>query len=293
MNNVDIIQITTKDKILHEGIYVEPVNKTKKALLYIHGLTSAFYHNLTLQDELIQQCRKNGIGYASFNNRGHDAIAYAHKLDASQEKGIRYITIGAGNEHFEESILDIDSGISFLLERGYTSIYLIGHSTGANKVCFYAGQVKNKKVKGVILASPISDRLDPGDKNQCMKRIYLKVLIALGFGDKLFTNITFFPITPKRALSLIEPGSIEDVFDYGEKQPKLTTFCNITIPLLIVLADHDEHADRPIKNIQNTFDMYANSSQYSSCVIDGTMHGFEGKEKEFAKKVVDWIKKLH
>lgn len=287
--NYSLVEITTKDGLIHQGVYVEPPKKSKTAILFVHGLTSAFYHNLKLQSVLIEASGKKGIGYAAFNNRGHDFITSTYVVDKTSPKGKRHITIGAGVEDFSLCIDDIDAGVSFLKEKGYSSIILIGHSTGANKVCYYIGIKKDHQVTGVVLASPISDRLTPALKYAFLKRLLLRFLIGLGFGDKLFTNLNFFPVTPRRALSLLEPHSEEDIFDYGDKHPQMSVYSQIIIPMSVVFGEADEYADRPIKSIKQVFDKYQQSKHYQSTIISGALHGFDGKEKKFSRNIIDWI----
>lgn len=289
MKRVDIVEITTKDGLIHQGVYAASPKKSNTAILYVHGLMSAFYHGLTVQNVLVEACEKRGIGYAAFNNRGHDFIASTYVVDKTSPRGKRHIIIGTGVEDFSSCLDDIDAGISFLKKKGYSSIILVGHSTGANKVCYYMGTKNDDRIKGVVFASPLCDRLNPTVKYIFFKRLLLKFLIGLGLGDKLFTNLTFFPITPRRALSLVEPYSDEDVFDYGEKQPRLAAFKNIRKPLLILFGENDEYTDRPVKLIKQVFDRYQKSKHYQSAIISGAIHGFDGKEKEFSRNIVDWI----
>lgn len=305
MNGVDIVEITTKDGLVHQGVYAVPSSfmkdpgitktsagmpkKSKTAILFIHGLTSAFYHQLPLQTVLIEACRKKGYGYASFNNRGHDFLASTYKVDLTHPKGKRHVTIGAGVEHFSSCISDIDAGVTFLNQRGYTSVILIGHSTGANKVCYYIGTQDDKRVQGVVLAAPVSDRLYPALHYLPLKRLFLTILVYLGFGDRIFTNINYFPITPRRALSLIAPHSDEDVFDYGEKNPRMHYYAMIRLPLLVLWGAHDEYADRPVSSIQKVFDAYTHSTNYTSVILSETTHGFDGKEKECVRVICNWI----
>jgi len=296
MKNCTLVEITTKDGLIHQGMYVAPDSpsalggrKSKTAILYVHGLTSAFYHELPLQDAIIRECSSKGYGYASFNNRGHDFVAGGYIADKHVPKGKKHTTMGAGVEEFSKSIFDIDAGITFLEHKGYTSVILVGHSTGANKVCYYGGTVKDNRVKGIVLASPMSDRLDPVCRNNFFKRLFLKIYIAFGYGDRLYTNLTFFPITPRRVLSLLELHSDEDVFDYGEKSPHMYVYANIKKPMLVIFGEDDEHADRSIQCIQHVFDTKKTTPVYKSIVISKATHGFDGKEDECGKVLVDWI----
>jgi len=254
----ELAEITTKDRLIHQGIFLRPERAGKKALLWIHGLTGKFYGDPTLMNLFAEECAKNNMAFAAFNNRGHDIIS-------SMRKEREYVTIGAGNEIFEESIFDIDAAISYLGHQGFDQIILAGNSTGANKTCYYAGSTQDQRVVGVVLAGPISDRLS----------VRLNATIPMGF-------------TAVRVQSLMSPNSTEDVFNYGDETHVLTTFQNITAPTLVVLAGNDEFVDRPIETIRKAFDTHTGSKQYRSVIIPDATHGYEGKQQELVRTVVDW-----
>ena len=65
-------------------------------------------------------------------------------------------------------------GNRFLIAKGYDEIVLIGHSTGANKACYYAAAENNSHVISVILSGPISDRLSAPDAKKTPS-IYEKI----------------------------------------------------------------------------------------------------------------------
>lgn len=291
MKQYFLTEIVTKDKLIHQGIYFEPKKKIKRAILFVHGLTSTFYGQLALYDAILEECGEIGVGFAAFNNRGHDLIAGIKKVDPSVGKGYTRVSGGAGCEKFEECIFDIDAGIDFLVGQGYSEIILVGHSTGASKACYYAGTIRNNKVLSVILLSPVSDRLDPAqDKETLPKKLrFMKKLIADGRGDEVLIGYHFFPCTPKRFLSLYAPLSNEDVFDYGDRHPELKVFSQIKMPLLVVLGDKDEFLDRPVENVMREYDSHAQAKTYKSIVVKNALHSYGGHEKEVARHIAEWL----
>lgn len=290
----ELVETVTKDGLIHQGMVSRPQRVGKKALLWVHGLTGRFYGDVKLMNLLGEACAKDGIAFASFNNRGHDVVSGIRKVDPNEPTGYMHVTGGASSEVFEESVFDIDAGISYLAEQGFDHVILAGHSTGANKVCYYAGNTHDPRVIGVVLAGPTSDRLSAHtdtehyDENIQM----LKDLIEKGKGDALLTKMHWFPITANRAWSLLAPNTKEDVFNYGDDKDTLTVFQNITAPLLVVLSENDETADRPVTEIKKVFDAHAGAKKYTSIIIPDATHGYEGKQDEFVHTVVEWAKTL-
>jgi alpha-beta hydrolase superfamily lysophospholipase len=294
MKQFYLTEIITKDKLQHQGIYFEPKKKGMRALLWHHGLSAQFYSGIPLYEAAADACAREGWGFAHFNSRGHDLIAGVHKMDGTPPYGYSYYPAGAGQEKFEECVFDIEAGIDFLVTQGYQEIILVGHSTGANKVCYYGATQKNPHVAAIVLSGPMSDRLHGiTDYDKFKKDLaHMHELTDEGHGDELLVGYHFFPMTPKRFISLFEPRSVEDVFDYGEEEPKLKYFSQITLPLLVHLAGADEAADRPIEEIQKAFDSHAKSPTYKSVIIPGALHRFNGHETEAVVAIVDWAKTI-
>ncbi len=292
MQKYFLTEISTKDKLIHQGIYFEPSKKSDVAMLWVHGLTSTFYNNLTINNAFAEECERYGWGYASFNNRGHDQLAGIKKVDHRKARGFTRYLAGAGMEVFTDCIYDIDAGITFLYNQGYKKVILVGHSTGANKVCFYAGTRRDIRVTGVVLSSPMSDRLLPFVPNPTKALEDMQKMIDDGHGDQLVLGYHFFPITTRRYVSLMGTRTDEDVFDYGDLKPTMHIYRKIKKPLLVVFGAKDDAADRPIKRIQKVFDAYSCSSLYESIVIPETFHSFEGKEDVFVTSISNWIQKI-
>lgn len=292
MNTISLVEITTKDGLIHQGIFAESVKKSKTAVLWMHGLSGNFYGNVTFTNILIEMCESKGIGFASFNNRGHDSVSGIKKIDASQEKGYTRVVGGAGIERFEECAYDIDAGISFLSKKGFTKIILVGHSTGANKACYYAGTQNDPRVSGVVLASPVNDRLVPKNHVSWVTKSILSIIRAIGMGNSFITLAGPYPVTPNRALSLMTKRSAEDVFDYDDHERGLKVFGQITKPLFVLLGELDESLDRPAFVIKSVYDKKTNAKKYASIIFSDADHGFTGKEKEFSETIIRWVQSL-
>jgi pimeloyl-ACP methyl ester carboxylesterase len=290
--NSTLVEITTKDNLIHQGIFAEPEKKSGPAFLFVHGLSSNFYSNTVRTNMMIEMCGAKGIGFASFNTRGHDTVTGIKKIDTKKESGQTRVTGGAGIERFEECVYDIDAGITFLKQKGFTKIILVGSSTGANKVCFYAGTQNDPRVTGVILVSAVCDHLIPSKDISRFGLIFARILRVLGRGNTFIPFAGSYPVTPNRVLSLMTPHSVEDVFDYDDSEHGLKIFGNVTKPLLIVLGEQDEYMDRPAFVIKAVYDKKSRAKNYAAVIIKGADHGFKGKEKEFGETVIRWVQSL-
>lgn len=294
MKQFYLAEIVTKDKLIHQGIFFRPKRSGKKAILWVHGLSGRFYGDLTMMEQFANVCEKRGWGSASFNTRGHDLISSIHKVDPASPSGFTYVYGGAGYEKFEECVFDIHAGVDFLVTQGFSEVFLVGHSTGALKVAYAEAIKSHPHVTGIILAGGLSDRLGPDvDYITLSKQVQrMEQKVGEGKGDQLIEGLSFFPMTPKRFISLNKKGSREEVFDYGEKNPKMTLLQRIIKPLFIIVSENDEYLDRPAKAVTAVFDKHTKFKHYKSMIFPGANHGFEGKECDFVKTVSDWISGL-
>jgi alpha-beta hydrolase superfamily lysophospholipase len=124
---VSLVRLRTRDGVWLDGVVAEP-SRRRAALIWVHGLGSAFSSGQPLIQELSSRLNAAGIGYFKFNTRGHAVVAGRGKQLA-----------GAAFERFGESVADIRAMVTFATACGYSKIILAGHSTGANKVTPPAG----------------------------------------------------------------------------------------------------------------------------------------------------------
>lgn len=298
MKQFYLAEIATKDKLIHQGIFYPPSSASRrttagKAILWVHGLTDNFYGDLPALEALIERCEIEGWGLASFNTRGHDIVASVKKLDPQHPKGQISVSLGSSYENFADCVYDIDGAMTFLKKQGFLQVILAGISTGANKVCYYAGTQKDPRIAGVILLSPISDVPIESKSRQYKENVkQMKTLVKQRKGESLLSNISYLPLTPKRYLSLFDPGGIEDVFDYYSKQPKLTVFSCIKKPVCVVLAGADEYADRPVLDILNVLQKHHRSTNFQGFIIPNAFHSFNGQEQKVVDTVFRWAMSL-
>lgn len=276
-----LTKIKTRDGITLEGIYVPPKRKGSIALVVVHGLSSRFSSGQTLIKELSSVVSKNNVGYFKFNNRGHDIV----NRDGRGKK-----LQGAGFEKFEDCIFDIEAIIRFAKSLGYKKIILAGHSTGANKVLYYLYKTPDHIVKGLILASPISD-ISAEIQRRGLKTVLKNIKLAQKLKrEKLMPNAAWV-YTARRYLSLYKSGSAEDVFPYHNPNGNWKALKSIRIPTAVIIGSRDQYLDRSAKSLVEIFKKNAvNAKTFFGFVIPGANHSFIKKEKALSTQIIKWIK---
>lgn len=291
---VSLEQITTKDGITLDGAVADAKGKKRVGILFVPGLTSNFSHARALWRGLAAAGKNRGIGVAAFNTRGHDIMAGYRRKRPGEKRG-RYVMLGAAFENFKDCIYDIRAGVRFLKKRGYRTIILAGHSTGSQKSLYYLSQTRDRNVKGLVLAGPVSDisvrRRELGHgftKNIAAAKRFMK---RSGGRTLLPPSITKEFLSAQRYVSLFSPGSPEDVFPYYNPKAEWTALRRIKTPTLVIFGGKDEYLDRSAKETVKTFLAHAPArSRLVTAVIKSAGHNFRGKEKDFANAIIKWIK---
>lgn len=282
-------------------MFFKPKKSSKKALLYVHGLSGNFYGSCKILNAFAEKFDKFGFGLACFNTRGHDVVAGVKKINKKEKSGYERLTLGAAFEKFEDCIFDIEAGVKFLKSKGFTEIIIAGISTGANKTAYYFSKSQNKYAKAGILLSPLCDRSalkkDLGKKFNKKLEVLLKKaekMVALKQGNKIMPqDRNGFTFSANRILSLYTNESNEDAFPYDIPKAKFKTLSKIKKPMLAVFGSADKYLDRLIESIIEIFrENFQKTKKFDSAIIKNASHGYDEKEKELGKLIVDWIKKF-
>src|SRR3989344_1837444 len=248
-----IVQIKTEDGLTLPGLFYE-ARGSKKAAIFLHGNgSSSVFYSDDLKGEQAKALVNKGISYLLFNNRGAHLIKKLNVQDKNRkEKRKRY---GMAYEKIKDCIKDIDGAINFLESKGYKEFYLIGESTGANKICVYNFYKPRNKVSKYILLGGgddtgiYYDQLGKGKFYRLLKEAKEKIrkhkaedVIHELLPDEIFSYQGFYDIA--------NPDGDYNVFPFLEvlkkvelsKKPLFRHFKSITKPSLVVYGEKDKWA---------------------------------------------------
>ena len=145
------IEVVTPEKIQLDGLWFGP-SHPKKAIIFVHGLASTAF-----KTKMARSWVSQSTAVITFGNRGHDKIASVRKI-LRNRKGYKSILAGEAHEIFTDCADDIQGVVNFVKKRGVKEIYLAGHSTGCQKITYWASRKNNQRqVRGLILLAPLSD----------------------------------------------------------------------------------------------------------------------------------------
>jgi pimeloyl-ACP methyl ester carboxylesterase len=279
---VHLARLKTRDGVWLDGVVTEPKRRPGTALVLVHGLGSVFSSAQSLTRELATRLNDAGIGYFKFNTRGHDVVAGRGRHLA-----------GAAYERFVDSVEDIRTVVAFARKCGYRRVVLAGHSTGANKVLYYASRARDRRVVGIILLGPVSDvaaeakrlgRRELGRRVAAAERITRRD--PLGLVPRAWGYWS-----ARRYVSLYRPGEVEDVFPYYRPGARWTALRAVRLPIAAIVGSRDEFLDRPAGELIAAFRQNASRARaFTGAVVPGAGHNFQRRESELADLIVRWIR---
>jgi len=279
-----VIEIVTPKKFALNGLWFGP-KKPKRAIIWIHGLSSSAFSRLAIVDHLIDE----STAVITFNNRGSATVSRV-------SRGEKRFLSGGGAEHFTESVDDIDGAISYAKKAGATEIFLAGHSTGCQKSIYWAHKRKENGVKGIILLAPLSDWTGVATQRNEKKKVTKATREAVSLLKKklpdafLSTDAWVHPITAQRFISLYTPDSVEQsIFPYFDESRSARMYRSVTVPILALFAELDEYADRKAEKIADWFTRHNGSRRFDSVIIPKVGHSFRGEEAAVGKVIREWI----
>lgn len=284
------LRITTEDKLILQGILYSPAQKTGKACLHIHGMAGNFYENRFL-DAMAEGLTNAGYSFMSINTRGHDVIA-DFPIAGPEEK---YKRIGDAYEKFEECLLDIKPAIDYLEQGEYNEVVLCGHSLGAVKVAYYVAKTRDARVKKLILISP-PDMVGLSEKETYHKDLLQQSqkMIQEGRGEELLPMKIWdwYYLSANTYVDLNSRDYPVDVFNtYDKNKPSILS--EIRIPVFAFLGEKDDAAIIPQREALEIIKNKAtNAPSFDIDIIEGASHSYFGKEKEMARGITDWLKKI-
>ncbi len=286
-------EIITPQKAILNGLWCGPSSdkatkgkpkKPKRVIVWVHGLGSSMWSKLGIVEKLVDST----TAVLVFNNRGHDVVA---RISTTGKKRIQG---GAAHEVFTDCVDDIQGAVNLAKQSGAKEIFLAGHSTGCQKSVYWAS--KKRGVRGIILLAPISDYSAEvklrGNKRVVRAALAARALVGRGKKHTLLPeNIWHETLDAQRFLSLYTGKGAEEIFTYWNPAVNPRTLKSVKIPLLTLLAESDEFADRPAKKIEDWFLKYA-KKQDATHVISRVAHSFSGGESRVARLIRDWMKIL-
>lgn len=299
---LELLQFPNTNNIVLPGLLYEPENGTDKVLISLHGNgSSAGFYSVELQNTLGKTLTENEISYLTFTNTGGHLI---QKFDKIVDGKTERIIVGVAYELIKDCISDIDGAINFALSRGYKHIYLIGGSTGANKICVYNYYKERNIIEKYILQGGGDDSgifySIVGDKRFREAFKLCKKSIDDGKGRNFVSKrVSSLPMSYQSLYDQINPDGDYNIFPFYwqinkvkimEKEP-WREIKKITKPTLVIYGDKDEYCYGKVKDCMELIRNAVNRrDNFVFKTITDADHSYFGKRKELVEEIVNFLK---
>ena len=293
------------DKVKLPGLLFQPDQPSDKVAIFLHGLSASVFYTPTWMNAIGQSLTEKGIAFWTFNNRGAYETKSLRIEGESLEKEERFKG-GAFNELIADCVKDIDGAVEYLLSKGFQEFYLIGHSSGANKVCAYDALAKDNPFSKYVLAAPGDDVGIPfaefGSSKFWKTLEYAAAAVSDEKPFKVLPQYTILPgFSAQSAWDLLNPDGQYNTFPFYEATTErigskelFKEYKAMTKPTLTIVGEQDEYAFTA-GGSQGQLDLLmANTSNQMLKVNDFLLvpfadHSFHDAEREFADKVAEWL----
>lgn len=300
--NLELISFETTDRIALPGLLYTPRRRSRKVAIWLHGNGgSSVFYSAKRMNVLGEELTKKGVAFFTFNNRGAETEKTLKRKRGSESE---YVMLGFSHEAIRDCVFDIDGAIRALRERGFNEFYLMGHSTGANKICLYDHRKRKNPVSGYVLLGPGDDvgiYYDGlGEKRFFAALERARAMVAEGKGDKIAPgSIGPLRISWAALLDTIDPDGDYNVFPFLEvltglelsKEKRLfSEFRNLKRRTLVLFGEQDEFCFGDVPRCLTILETFApRKVAFDTGMIGGTGHSFRGKEKELGQRVARWL----
>jgi alpha-beta hydrolase superfamily lysophospholipase len=303
---LELVSVTSSDNIELPGLLYLPEKATKKVAIWLHGMgdSGTFYAPERINALGSALATKN-IALLAFNNRGaHNAKNLRIADEALPEEDRRY----QGGTYYEliaDCVKDIDGAAAFLKQREYSTFYLLGHSTGANKICAYQVRAKHNPFSKYVLAGP-GDDVGGMFKELGAKKFWQALNYAAKFAksEPLRTMPKYsgmYPFSVQSAWDILNPDGAYNTFPFYEctterlgKKRLFDEYQKIDLPTLVIFGENDEYTSTA-GGARQALDLFmkhtsnAMLKQTDFNLVPDADHSFHSAETAFAKQVADWL----
>ncbi len=302
MYNPQLLKFQTTDNLKLPGLLYQPKHKADKVIIWLHGNgSSSIFYSADRMNTIAQHLNQEGIAFFPFNNRGAHYIKTLNKMNDEEDERV---TCGMTYELIKDCVHDIDGSINFLKDQGFKTFYLIGHSTGANKIAVYNFyKPKNEVEKYILLAGGDDTGIyfnELGEKRFKTALKLCKTALEKGRGMKMVPKYLspYFPMSYQSFYDTINPDGDYNVFPFFEamKNTKLSSkelfreYKSINKKTLVLYGEFDEFCYGDVPKCMEILKQEAvHKNKFTFQILSESDHSFSEKDKELAQAITSWL----
>lgn len=280
-----LVYVRSADDLVDGGVLFTSTSSSLKplAIIWVHGWGASFYTPSYVG--IGRALAERGFPTISINTRMHDlANVEKYTLLGKRVRGGGYWGVTS------EDARDIAAWIDYAQHLGYRRVILVGHSAGWSSVARYLADSQDRRVVGVVFASPGVGYSPQPEDPQLMTQA--KKLVDEGNGDDLIQlPHRSYPsyVSAATWLDIAEtPRQDKDFFGIQTPDAAIT---KVTCPVLAFYGSKDDIGG------EKDLDLLTSSvrrlprgpSSVNTAMIANGNHEYVGEEAQVAQVITQWI----
>jgi pimeloyl-ACP methyl ester carboxylesterase len=282
-----LVRFEASDGVSLAGLLFEPRRATDRAAIWLHGTGGSSVFESKRTNVLADEFTSRGIAFFPFNNRGAHVVRRAGA-------GLG----GSGFELIRDCVHDIDGAVRELRRRGFSELYLLGHSTGANKIAVYDSLRPRNRIKKYVLLGGADDTgLLVEQLGLHRFRTALRRAQPLRRSEEIVPRaLSPLPMSWRAWYDVANPNGDYNAFPFFEavsgprlsRKPLFRHLRTIRKPALYVYGENDEYVHPDVPTCAAALAAIL-PPKSELVVIADSDHGFAGREGEVGRVVGDWL----
>ncbi len=293
-----LVSFAASDGVALSGLLYQPRRVTRRAAVFLHGTGGASVFDSRRTNILATELLARGITLLAFNNRGSHLVRRLRLITGARRGRLLG---GMAYELIRECVFDIDGASRFLRRRGFGELFLIGHSTGANKVAVYDWRKQRSPFRSYVMLAGGDDTglmyRQLGERRFAAALRKARERIRARRGEELVPrSLSPLPMSWRSLHDMINPDGDYNVFPFGEclsgvrlsRRPRFRHVRAIRKPSLYLYGEHDEYCYGDVAACVRILSQHVGANA-EIAIMEGADHGFGGRERELGATVSEWL----
>jgi alpha-beta hydrolase superfamily lysophospholipase len=279
-----LVYARTADDVVDVGVlFTSPSSPPKPlAIIWVHGWGANFY--LPSYVGIGRELAARGLPAISVNTRMHDiGNVEKYTLLGKRVRGGGYWGVTS------EGARDIAAWIDYAQQLGYRRVILVGHSAGWASVARYQADSEDRRVAGLVFASPCVGCLGQPDPEVLAQA---KRLVDQGAGDELIQlPHRSYPSYISAATQLDTDSTPRQYTDFFGTQTPDAAITKVTCPVLAFYGSKDDiGGENDLALLTSSVRRLAHGpAKVDTAMIANGNHEYVGEEAQVAQVITRWI----
>jgi pimeloyl-ACP methyl ester carboxylesterase len=280
-----LVYVRSTDDVVDGGILFTSASSPSKplAIIWVHGWGANFYTPSYVG--IGRALAGRGYPTISVNTRMHDiGNVEKYTLLGKRVRGGGYWGITS------EDARDIAAWIDYAQQLGYSRVVLVGHSAGWASVAHYLADSQDRRVAGVVFASPgVGYSAQPDDPQGLAQ---MKKLVDEGAGEDLIRLPNrSYPSFVSAATQLDIVNTPRQYKDFFGTQTPDAAITRVTCPVLAFFGSKDDiGGEKDLALLTSSVRRLAHGpAKVDTAMIANGNHEYVGEEAQVAQVIARWI----